>query len=86
VDTLHRRLAKLEVSAREEQRQRFHEAVLKLRASLTREYVRTISQWIRERVIGQNIMTADCGTGHGVGRFCLHCVDAANPPAVVRAA
>jgi hypothetical protein len=86
VDTLHRRLVKLEVSAREEVRQRFHAAVLQLRASLNREQARTISQWIREHVIGRDIMTADCEAGHGVDRFCLRCIEAANPPAMVRAA
>jgi hypothetical protein len=81
VDTLHRRLAKLEVSAREEQGQRWRAALQALSASLSQEHARLIRDWI----VTRDVLSVRCGIGHADTRFCLRCVEAADPPAIVRA-
>jgi hypothetical protein len=78
---LARRLMKLEVSARQEERERFREAIRQLRESLAPEHARQIREWI----LGTELLKSACDTGHPPIRFCLRCVEASDPLPLVRA-
>ncbi len=78
---LARRLGRLEVSARLEQRARFREARRQLRESLAPDHARRIRAWI----LATGLEKQRCGGGHPPDRFCLRCVEACSPPSLVHA-
>ena len=52
-----------------------------LNSSLTREHAQRIRAWILQR----EVMSVRCGIGHADTRFCIRCIEGADPPAIVRA-
>jgi hypothetical protein len=79
--TLARRLGKLEVSALAKLEQKAAEAIRQLCASVTREHAFRLRTWL----LANNVAELWCGLGHPRGRFCVRCIESADPPAVVRA-
>ena len=78
---LTRRIGKLEAGDREQRRQRFRAAVASLAASLTPAHARSIRDW----VMATPPDGSACEVGHAEHRFCLRCIEADDPPALVRA-
>jgi hypothetical protein len=77
---LARRLVKLEMSAFAMQEQRQNEAIRQLCASLAREHASVMRAWLTS-----DATSVRCGSVHGVTRFCWECIEATDPPALVRA-
>lgn len=79
--TLGKRLEVLEVAAYEHQLERFRAAVRALRGSLAPDQARALRDWILEH----DIKAVACPSFHPDARFCLDCIDAMDPPALMRA-
>ena len=78
---LTRRLGKLEHVVRDERAQRLHAGARRLMDTLTSDHLRTISTWI----LRPERTSVRCTEGHSALRCCPRCLDAAAPPALVRA-
>jgi hypothetical protein len=75
-----RRLSKIEASAFAAQEQRQSEAIRQACASLSREHAMVLRAWF-----ASDAASATCGSVHGAVQFCWSCIEAADPPALIRA-
>jgi hypothetical protein len=78
---LTRRLNNLEASSFAVQEQRQNEAIGQLCASLSREHALVLRAWFTSDAASRT-----CGSVHSAVQFCWRCIEAADPPALVRAA
>lgn len=53
-----------------------------LTRSMSLEHRRALRDWI----LGHRLTALRCPSAHAGDRFCLHCIESAEPPALVRAA
>ena len=79
---LARRLAKLEVEARDRLDRRWRAAVDRIRETMDPEHARLVADWLRANVDGKRHgLPCDGDPGH----VCPQCLDRLDPPALARA-